>query len=166
LLATIVLAAALLATVALRLFSLPAAFALTGFATGLAGLAHVVTILNHELATQAIFRVSILWHKELLSPRPWPELAYGVENASVRFQRVAGHALSLYVAQRHRGQFAAKGWGRPQGPLIECCSVRRFGAGKKTKTNVQLPTFNIEQQTERTGFTSMFDVGSWTFDVR
>jgi hypothetical protein len=46
------LATALLTALAVRLLRLPAA--LPGFASHLAGLAHVVAILNHELATQAI----------------------------------------------------------------------------------------------------------------
>jgi len=52
---------------------------LTGVGLGLIGLsgavAHVVMILNHVLATFAIFLVSILCHWTLLSPRPWFALA-------------------------------------------------------------------------------------------
>jgi hypothetical protein len=51
--AALVSATTLLVAVAFRLLRLPAA-ALFGIAAHLAGLAHVVAILDHELATQAI----------------------------------------------------------------------------------------------------------------
>jgi hypothetical protein len=55
------LATALLMSVALRLLDLSAA-AMPDFASRLADLAHVVTILNHVRAAQAICLVSILYH--------------------------------------------------------------------------------------------------------
>jgi hypothetical protein len=62
------LVAAAVPAVALRLLGLSGA-AISGFASYLAGLAHVVAILNHVRAAQSICLVSILWHTDLLSPR-------------------------------------------------------------------------------------------------
>jgi hypothetical protein len=62
------LATTLLPAAAWRLIELRAA-AMFGIVSHLADLAHVVAILNHELATQAIRLVSILCHTKLLSPR-------------------------------------------------------------------------------------------------
>jgi len=69
LLAAATLAAALLTTIALRLFKLSGA-ATIGFASHLAYL--VVAILNHVLATRATCLSFILCHSKLLSPRPRP----------------------------------------------------------------------------------------------
>ena len=69
LLTALLAAAVLLAAGALGLLELPAA-TLTGFASHLTGLAQVVAILNHVLATDALCIAFFLCHWKLLSPRP------------------------------------------------------------------------------------------------
>jgi DNA-binding transcriptional MocR family regulator len=95
--------AALLAAILLGLIGLPCAVA-AGFGCNRTVLAHVVAILNHKFAADAILAVSNLCHdKLLLSPLPRvagkPE---SIETISVRCQRrgVRFHASSLpYLKQ-------------------------------------------------------------------
>ncbi len=86
-------AALRLTAVALRLFGLPAS-AMPGFASHLSDPAHVVSILNHVLAAQAIRLVSLVCHDKLLSPRPWHALAKDIvlETVSAQCQCLAKDA--------------------------------------------------------------------------
>jgi hypothetical protein len=65
---SIAAAAGLLTAIRLRLINLPGIASL-GLARGRIALAHVIAILNHELAAEAVFVVSNLCHNKLLLTR-------------------------------------------------------------------------------------------------
>jgi hypothetical protein len=91
--AGVLIAVALLAAANLRLICLPAATA-SGALRRLIDPTHVVAVLNHELAAEAVFVVSNLWHKNSsLLLRTASANLKGIETLSVQCLRGQGFLL-------------------------------------------------------------------------